>query len=157
MKTGSIVMYTVLALGCGTMLGGSHPPTTQQSPEGLVALTDTQIAIAFSGHGVWPDDEDMVIQSGLADMYCRSGVFWKDRHRAGVARGAYQIEIGRLCTQVGEAQRCRYVFRGSSGTVFMSNYQDGDRAWPVRFVENHWSDSRLLHFCAEPEVRQTGL
>ena len=145
MKTGSIVMCAVLALGCGTLLGGSHSSTSQQSGGGLAALTDTQIAMAFSGQAVWPDDEDFVIGSGGPDMFCPSGVFLKDRHRAGVARGAYQIEVGRLCTQVGEARRCRYVFRTSGGAVVMSNRQDGARAWPVRFTD---PTPRLRQGCA---------
>ena len=153
MKTGSIVMCAVLALGCGTLLGASHSSTSQQSGGGLAALTDTQIAMAFSVEAVWPDDENMVIQSGMPDMFCPSGVFWKDRHRAGVARGAYQIETGRLCTQVGEARRCRYVFRNSGRAVVMSNHQDGTRAWPVRFMV---PTPRQLQRCAGQEVGQTG-
>ena len=133
MKTGSVVIFAVLALGCGTMLGGSHSSTSQHSGRGLAALTDTQIAIAFSGQAVWPDGEDFVIGSGMPDMFCRSGVFWKDRHRAGVARGFYDIEAGRLCTWAGDGRRCRYVFRDAGGTVVLSDHQDGSRAWPVRF------------------------
>lgn len=153
MKTGFVVMFALLALGCGTMLGGSHSSTSQQPPEGLVALTNTQIAMAFSGHAVWPDEEDFVTGSGGPDMFCPSGVFWKDRHRAGLARGAYQVEAGRLCTQVGGARRCRYVFRSSGGTVLMSNRQDGARGWPVRFAD---PTPRLAEGCAGSEIRQTG-
>ena len=133
MKIGSIVMSAVLALGCGTMLGGSRPSTPQQSKEVLVALTDTQIAAAFSGRAAVGDDEDMIMGSGMPDMFCLTGAFWEDRHRAGVARGVYDIESGRLCTWAGRERRCRYVFRDSGGTVVMSNHQDGTRAWPVRF------------------------
>lgn len=145
MKTGSVVMSFVLALGCGTMLGGSHPSPLQQSNEGLVALTDSQIAVAFSGKAARPDDEDMIIGSGGPDMFCPTGAFLADRHRAGVARGVYLIEAGRLCTDIGEAPRCRYVFRDSAGTVVMSNYQDGARAWAVRFED---PAPRLLQGCA---------
>lgn len=133
MKTG-LVASAVLALVCGTLLGGSHPSTGQQSREGMTPLTDTQIAMAFSGQAVWPDDEDFVVGSGGPDMFCPTGVFWKDRHRAGVARGAYQIEAGRICTQVGEARRCNYVFRDTAGAVVMSNRRDGARPWTVRFI-----------------------
>ena len=149
MKTGSIVMAALLALGGGTMLGGSHPSTSQQSLGSLAALTDTQIAIAFSGQAVWPDDGDIAISSGMADMFCPSGVFWKDRHRAGVARGFYDIEAGRLCTWAGDGRRCRYVFRDAGGTVVMSDHQDGTRAWPVRFGV---PTPRQLERCAAQEV-----
>lgn len=144
----SIVQSFVLALGFGTMLGGSHSLASQQSKDGLIALTDTQIAAAFSGKAAWPDDEDKIVVTGGPDMFCPSGVFWKDRHRAGVARGSYQLEAGRLCTEVGETRRCRYVFSDSGGAVVMSNHQDGAQAWPVRFTDP-WP--RLLQGCAGSE------
>lgn len=134
MKTGSVVMSAVLALGCGTLLGGSRPQTPRQSDEVLVALTETQIAAAFSGRAVrWGWDEEATAGSGMPDMFCPTGAFWEDRHRAGVVRGVYRIEAGRLCTQAGESGRCRYVFRNAGGMILQSNHQDAAGAWPVPF------------------------
>lgn len=129
--TATIIL--VLGLG-GAMLGGVGRSAERQSSDRLIALTDTQIAASFSGVTVRPRDEELIILSGV-DRFCPTGVFWHGRDRVGPVRGAYEIAHGRLCTQAGETRQCRYVFRDADGTVYMSNYRDGERSWPVLFVE----------------------
>lgn len=123
-----INIAVVFVLAFTTVIGGANSHTDQQGGSGLVALTDTQIAFAYSGQAVGHYE---VVVGGGPPIFCPNGTFYRFNRRR--VYGNYQIEAGRICTQVKEIRPCKYVFRDSSGAIFESLDPDGAHASRMSF------------------------